>query len=271
VLTALAWALSALVVIVGLLWIFQRRLIYLPTQAVPDPPASVDEITFETEDGLSLSAWLVEADDPRATVVVFNGNAGNRAHRIRLGEALAGRGYSVFLTDYRGYGGNPGSPSEDGLARDARAAIAWASQRASGPIVLYGESLGAGVAIGLAAEAPPDGLILRSPFISLPEVASVHYRWLPASLLLHDRYPNLERIATIEAPVLVVAGSADRIVPRIKAAPSTTRPTSPRSSSSSMGSATTTRPCSTVSRCSTQSSASSNETSAADPVSRHAC
>jgi uncharacterized protein len=212
-LTAVAWALSALVVIVGLLWLFQRRLIYLPTQPVPDPPASVDEITFETEDSLSLGAWLVEADEPRAMVVVFNGNAGNRAHRLRLGEALARRGYSVFLTDYRGYGGNPGSPSEDGLARDARAALTWVSQRSSGPIVLYGESLGAGVAIGLAAETPPDALILRSPFMSLPEIASVHYRWLPTSLLLHDRYPNLERIAMIETPVLVVAGSADRIVP----------------------------------------------------------
>jgi uncharacterized protein len=212
-LTAVAWALFALVVIVGLLWVFQRRLIYLPTQAVPDPPASVDEIIFETEDGLSLGAWLVEADDPRATVVVFNGNAGNRSHRVRLGEALARRGFSVLLTDYRGYGGNPGSPSEDGLARDARAALAWVGQRSSGPIVFYGESLGAGVAIGLAVEIPPEALILRSPFMSLPDIASVHYRWLPTSLLLHDHYSNLERIATIEAPVLVVAGSADRIVP----------------------------------------------------------
>lgn len=211
--TAVAWALSALVVIVGLLWVFQRRLIYLPTQAVPASPASVEEVTLETEDGLSLSAWLVEADDPRATVVVFNGNAGNRAHRIRLGEALAHRGYSVLLTDYRGYGNNPGSPTENGLARDARAALAWASQRESGPIVLYGESLGAGVAIGLAAETPPDALILRSPFMSLPEIASVHYRWLPTSVLLHDLYPNVERIAALEAPVLVVAGSSDRIVP----------------------------------------------------------
>ena len=213
-LTALAWLAVTVVVALGLLWVFQRNLIYLPAQPVPDAPARLEQVTLETEDGLRLDGWLVPADDPRGVVVVFNGNAGNRSNRVPLGEALAREGLTVLLTDYRGYGGNPGSPTEEGLAADARAALDFARERfASTPLVYFGESLGAGVAIGLATEEPPAALVLRSPFTSLPDIAAVHYRWLPASVLLRDRYPNLDRISTIETPVMVIAGDDDRIVP----------------------------------------------------------
>jgi len=213
-LTTFAWVAGAIVAMVGLLWVFQRSLIYLPTQEVPAPPPGVEEVSLKTEDGLSLTAWMVPAEHPRAVVIAFNGNAGNRAHRLPLGEALAARGLTVLLTDYRGYGGNPGSPTEDGLGLDANAARDFARRQFDElPVVYFGESLGAGVAIGLAVEHHPDALILRSPFASLPEIASVHYRWLPTSLLLNDKYQNVERIRTIEVATLVVAGSADRIVP----------------------------------------------------------
>jgi hypothetical protein len=204
-----------------LMWIMQRRLIYFPTQAVP--PAAValphaEEVSYPTEDGLSLAAWFVPpgGDDPRGTVVVFNGNAGNRAGRIPLAEAFTERGYGVLLVDYRGYGGNPGSPSEEGLAADARAAVAYLQTRpGSDPdrLVYFGESLGAAVALGLAEHQAPAALVLRSPFTSLPDVASTHYPFLPTSLLLRDRYPCLETIRGIEVPVMIVAGSADSIVP----------------------------------------------------------
>lgn len=198
----------------GLLYLFQRSLIYLPSQVVPPPPAGVDEVSYETEDGLTLSAWFVRANANRGSVIIFNGNAGNRAARLPLGQALAEAGYSVLLTDYRGYGGNRGSSSERGLAIDARAALDYMTERVgSERIVYYGESLGAAVAIGLATEHPPAALVLRSPFTSLPDVASVHYRYLPNSLLLIDRYPNLERIGDIDAPILVIAGSEDTIIP----------------------------------------------------------
>jgi len=212
--TALGWITLAMVATLGLLWVFQRNLIYLPTRAAPEPPPGVEEIVVETGDGLDLAAWLVPAEAPRATVIVFNGNAGNRSTRLPLGMRLAEEGYTVLLTDYRGYGGNPGSPSEDGLDRDARAALEFAIDRfPSLPLIYFGESLGAGVAIGLAAHTPPDALILRSPFASLPDIAAVHYRWIPASLLLRDEYQNVARIATMTTPVLVIAGSDDRIVP----------------------------------------------------------
>ena len=125
-------------------------------------------------------------------------------------------GLSVLLFDYRGYGGNPGRPSEDGLAADARAAQAWlAAQPDVDPdrIAYFGESLGAAVAVGLAVQRPPAALVLRSPFTSLADVGAVHYPWLPVRRLLLDRYPSIERIASVHAPVLVIAGDRDDIVP----------------------------------------------------------
>lgn len=212
--TALGWIAAAVAVTLALLWVFQRNLIYLPSQTVPEPPPDVEAVTLATQDGLTLDAWLVPAEDPPATIIVFNGNAGNRANRLPLGRRMAEEGYTVLLTDYRGYGGNPGSPSEAGLARDARAALDFVTERSgSEPVVFFGESLGAGVAIATATETAPDALILRSPFESLPDIAAVHYRWLPASLLLRDRYPNAVRITESTSPVMVVAGSDDRIVP----------------------------------------------------------
>ena len=122
----------------------------------------------------------------------------------------------MLLFDYRGYGGNPGDPSEDGLAADARAAQQWlARQPDVDPrrIAYFGESLGAAVAVGLAVQSPPAALVLRSPFTSLPDVGAVHYPWLPVQRLLLDRYPSIDRIASVSAPVLVIAGDRDDIVP----------------------------------------------------------
>jgi len=211
---------SALVLL-ALLWVFQRSLIYFPSDNLPNlaivlPDA--EEVRFTTQDDLTLSAWLVPtaADANGVTVVVFSGNAGNRGDRLPLAQALTSIGYRVLLTDYRGYGGNPGRPTEEGLLLDARAAVNFLEGRTdvdADRLVYFGESLGAAVAIGLAVDRPPAALVLRSPFTSLSDVASVHYPFLPTSLLLWDRFPNVERLQEIDVPVLVVAGSADRVVP----------------------------------------------------------
>lgn len=207
-------ALCVGVLFVGLLWAGQRRLIYLPSGSPPSVEQSMPgarEVTLETDDGLVLSAWW-RAAGPTA-VIVLPGNGGNRAGRVPLADALHDLGLSVLLVDYRGYGGNPGSPSEDGLLSDARAAVTWTrSQAEVNRIVLFGESLGAGVALGAAVDDPPDGLVLRSPFTSLLDVARTHYGPVPA-WLLRDRYPSIDRITTVNAPILVVAGDRDEIVP----------------------------------------------------------
>jgi uncharacterized protein len=122
----------------------------------------------------------------------------------------------VLLFDYRGYGGNPGAPTETGLAEDARAARAYAATRRdapSGPIVYFGESLGAAVATTLAVEKPPAALILRSPFTSMADMAALHYPYLPARRVLRDRFETIGRIGHVRVPLLVVAGDGDRIVP----------------------------------------------------------
>jgi hypothetical protein len=198
-------------------WAQQRRLIYFPSPG-PVPPASAvlpggRDIVLDS-DGLRLGAWYFPVNGSSTAVLVCNGNGGDRSLRAPLAAALNRMGHSVLLFDYRGYGGNPGRPSERGLATDARAAQAWlAAQPGVRRIAYFGESLGAAVAVELATERPPAALVLRSPFTSLADVAAVHYPWLPVRRLLIDRYPSIERIATLAVPLLVIAGDRDGIVP----------------------------------------------------------
>ena len=150
------------------------------------------------------------------TVLVASGNAGDRSLRAPLAQALAAKGMAVLLFDYRGYGGNPGRPSEAGLARDARAAYRFLVGEVGVPadrILYYGESLGAAVVTELAAEHPPAGLVLRSPFVDLASVGHVHYPFLPVRTLLRDRYRLTRHLAEVKVPVTVVYGSDDSIVP----------------------------------------------------------
>ncbi len=195
------------------LWLIQRRLIYLPDPSTPPAPAGVEVVEIVTDDGLGLAAWWVLGRTPEVAVAVFNGNAGHRAHRLGLAEAIADRGPSVLLVDYRGYGGNPGSPSQDGLVKDARAVGEWLTARDLDRFVYLGESLGGGPAAALASELPPHALVLRSPFPDLASVGRIHYPFIPMSLLLRDRFEVSEWLTFVDAPVTVVAGSDDRIVP----------------------------------------------------------
>jgi fermentation-respiration switch protein FrsA (DUF1100 family) len=219
----LAALLLLVAVFLVVLWSFQQRLIFFPFGAVEAPrDAGVPQaqtVTFSTEDGLTLSAWFVPPAEPRErapTILFLSGNAGNRAMRAPLAAALAARGIATLLVDYRGYGGNPGAPSEEGLARDARAARRYLAGRAdidAARVVYFGESLGTGVAVRLAAEKPPRGLVLRSPFTSLTDVGRHHYPFLPVRPLLRHRFASIDRIAGIRCPVLMIAARHDSIVP----------------------------------------------------------
>jgi uncharacterized protein len=223
--TVLVAVVAVLAAVVGLLWAFQRRLIYLPSPGPVPPAATVlpgaEDVAFTTADGLRLRGWFVPGatagpGPARPAVLVCNGNGGNRAMRAELARALSRLGLAVLLFDYRGYGGNPGHPSEDGLAADARAALDHLAARPEvdpARIVYLGESLGAAVALRLATERPPAALVLRSPFASLAEVGRRHYPVLPVSLLLRDRYDAAALVGRLQAPLLVVAGGRDRIVP----------------------------------------------------------
>jgi uncharacterized protein len=210
---------AAWVVVVVLAALFQRQLVYLPDRSRPSPPAHVEAVVLRTADGLDLEAWYVPpavnaASD--ATVLVAPGNAGNRALRLPLADGLAARGHAVLLLEYRGFGGNPGRPSEAGLLADARAARAHLDGRddvVPGGVVYLGESLGTGVVAALAAERPPAAVVLRSPFPELADVGQAAYPFLPVRWLLRERYPVTDHLAEYAGPVLVVAGDADTIVP----------------------------------------------------------
>ena len=220
------WAVLALLLVgyaalVGLIWVFQRRLLYFPMGSLP-PVARLlpgaQEVEFATEDGLTLGAWLVPpSTEPNgAAVLIFNGNGGNRSMRAPIAAAFAAQGYTALLFDYRGYGGNPGRPTEQGLIADGIAARRYLDSRPEVDpqrVVYYGESLGAAVSIDVAVQRPPVALILRSPFVSMVDLAGLHYPLLPTGWLLRDRYLSAEQVARIDCPLLAIAGEADRIVP----------------------------------------------------------
>jgi uncharacterized protein len=220
VLRVVVVALAVVVVILALFWTLQRSLIYLP-QGAPTGPASdavpgAEDVTLTTADGLELAAWHVAARAGQPTVLVANGNAGHRGLRAPLATALARHGLGVLLFDYRGYADNPGSPTEDGFAQDVRAARAFLVDHAGvapSALIYFGESLGAGVVVGLADQHPPAGLVLRSPFTSLADVGRVHYPFLPVRTLLRDRFPVLDTMPSIDVPTVVVLGTSDSIIP----------------------------------------------------------
>lgn len=216
-LRALIWFVALVAVLTAGLWTFQRRLVYFPDTSRPDLESTLTgwiDTTVTSSDGVQLGAWYREPNPGEPVVIVFNGNAGNRSVRAPIGDRLASEGYGVVLFDYRGYGDSQGSPTEEGLELDARAAADFVAEHAPDhPVVYFGESLGAAVATGLAAERPPAILVLRSPFTSLADMARVHYPIIPARLILRDRYPTADHITSITAPLLVLAGSADTIVP----------------------------------------------------------
>lgn len=210
------------VVLVALvaLWALQRKLIYFPDSRAPPPAGEViagaEDVELQTSDHLRLKAWLVppSGDDLKVAVLVLPGNGGNRLGRVLLAEELSARGLTVLLVDYRGYGGNPGSPSEEGLLIDARAGLDYLRERfPHRPTLYFGESLGAAVATALAVQQTPAGLILRSPFASLAAVGQHAYPFLPVKVLLHDRFPVLDLVSRVDAPVVVIYGTADAIVP----------------------------------------------------------
>ena len=204
------------------LWLVQRRLIYFPNRSPVPAAAAVlaggHDVVLETSDGLRLGAWLVMPPEPgrRVAVLIAPGNAGSRLDRVPLARGLADVGFTVLLMDYRGYGGNPGDPSQSGIARDVRAAREYVAAKAGfapNRTIYFGESLGAAVVTELATVYSPAGLVLRSPFTDLAAVGRHHYPIVPVRALLRDRYPVADLIDQVTAPTIVVYGTADSIVP----------------------------------------------------------
>ena len=198
----------------------QRKLMY-KTDTNIDSPASYGLVDFSsttltTSDGKKIEAWYHLAKEDYPTIIYFHGNAGNLSHRAQFFGLLRDAGFGVLGIDYRGYGKSEGSPSEEGFYYDARATIDYAVKNLSisdDKIIIYGESIGSGVAVQMATEYKIAALILRSPFSSMQAAASGKYPWLPVNLLLKDRFDSLSKIENIKTPLLLFHGEKDTLVP----------------------------------------------------------
>lgn len=206
------------------LWWAQPRMLFFPSKSLDATPAdwglTYEDVGLTTEDGIQLHAWLIPAAQPRrnapGTLLFLHGNAGNVSHRRDSLAIFHALGLDVLIPDYRGYGLSQGSPSEQGLYRDAAAAWRWLTQeRAIAPeqILIFGRSLGGAIATHLAAQTRPAGLMIESSFDRLQSLADAHYPLLSRLIPLRYSFPAAEQIQAVRAPVLVLHSPQDRIVP----------------------------------------------------------
>lgn len=208
--------------IIAGMYVFQRRLLYHPEVATLPPPSfqlpNTRQITLTTTDGIRITAWHHSGSDSKPTVIYFHGNSGHMGvdYRVERFHTLTSQGFGLLALSYRGYGDSEGSPSEAGLMEDARATIHYALDvlhLLPQHIWLFGESLGSGVAVRMASEFTVGGIILDSPYTSAADRAAELYPWLPIHLIMKDHFNSLDLISRIHAPILIVHGEDDTVIP----------------------------------------------------------
>lgn len=216
-------ALGAYALIVLSLFVFQRNLMYhTDSPQVPVAQSQVPEAEerfVDTAPGIRVRSWYLPPDGDKPVIVFYHGNAGTIADRDFKARLWRDMGYGVWLAGYRGFGGNPGLPTEQGLYDDARAVIRALEAHGIAParMVIYGESLGSGVATQMAHELAQSGtpvraLVLEAPFTSMGDAAQARYPFVPARWLVKDRYRSIDKIASIDAPLFIVHGDRDRVI-----------------------------------------------------------
>lgn len=206
--------------VVALLFVLQRRFVFRPNRTRPELARigmeGVHEVSIPTPDGMALLAWAMPPAGEDAFVVLYlHGNAGHIGHRAFRLPLFQRLGWGVLLLEYRGYGGNPGTPSEDGFLIDARAGLAalLAMGVPASRILLWGESLGTGLATQLGRDTAVAAILLESPYTSMTDNARRRFPFVPVGPLLKDHFNSLAAIGAAQAPVLVMHGALDRIVP----------------------------------------------------------
>jgi fermentation-respiration switch protein FrsA (DUF1100 family) len=219
--TALIGAVLVYLAVLAILFFAQRDMLYVRTTARPmlniaalEPKRAI--VCLATPDGLHLRSWYFPPGRAGAPVVLYlHGNAGDIGNHIPWAKFLIDAGYGVLALEYRGYGGNPGAPTEAGLYDDARGAFAFLKQQgiADRNVALFGESLGTGIAVQMATEHDVGAMVLRSPYTSIPDVAALQLQYFPVRWLVRDRFDSLAKIGGIHAPLLVFHGEADALIP----------------------------------------------------------
>lgn len=200
--------------LVGLMAYNQRSFVFpAPTGPGAEVPG-FERVQYQTEDGLTLASGYRAGEAGMPTILYFHGNGADWQSSVVATDQLVPAGYGVLAAEYRGYRDNPGSRSEEGLYADARAAAAWLGEQGVAPdqIVIIGNSIGGGAATQLATEINPRALVLISTFTSLPDVAAEKIWWAPTRLLLRDEFANIDKIASVSAPILLLHGDADTLI-----------------------------------------------------------
>lgn len=215
----LAYVILGYVVITAVYFLFQDYLVFKPNTSTPSKEiagvGNMQTVKIKTKDNLKLTAWYTPPQPGYPLIVYFHGNAGNIERRGPDVKAYMNAGYGVLLLSYRGYGDSEGKPSEKGLYTDARSALAWLKERgyAQNCLVYFGESLGTGVAVQMAAEKPPAALVLQTPFTSLIDMAAYHYPFLPSKYLVRHRFDSITKIDRIKTPQLYILARQDTLTP----------------------------------------------------------
>lgn len=208
--SAVAYFATLLILAIG-----QRAFLYPAPKGEGRMPAGFEKVAYPTSDGLVLSAGYKAAAAGKPTIVYFHGNGADWQSSVVATDRLTPSGFGVLAAEYRGYRGNPGNPSEEGLYRDARAAVRFLAAKgvAENELVLVGNSIGSGPAVQLAIETSPRALVLISAFASLPQIASEKLWWLPVGPLVRDKFNNKAKIAQVDAPILLLHGDSDTLIP----------------------------------------------------------
>ncbi len=199
------------------LYFMQRSMMYFPDKNKPPALKIGERVSVTSADGQKIESWYFPpsiADRP--VIIVFHGNGGNYGYWFNLASPYLESGYGVLLAEYRGYGGNSGNITEEGIYKDARAQINWLINEkniSTDNLVIYGQSIGSGPAVQMATEFAIRALVLEAPFASLYERVSSIYFFIPVDLLLKDRYMNIEKIGSLTFPLLIIHGAKDRTIP----------------------------------------------------------
>ncbi|MDA8688181.1 alpha/beta hydrolase [Candidatus Pelagibacter bacterium] len=207
-------------IIILFVYFYQRNLLYHPSENnyLNDKITfNYEEIFIETNKKIKLKSWFIKKDlDKFKTILIFHGNAGNLFNRVYKLNELNKLNVNILLISWRGFSGNKGKPTEKNLYRDADESVKWLNNQGviSKNIILYGESLGTGVATELGTSNAFGGIILESPFTSIANAAKIYYPYLPVSIILKDRYDSIGKIKNINTPIFIMHGKMDNIVPQ---------------------------------------------------------
>ena len=216
------FALAAVASLVaGTLWSIKTHIVlYHPDIRLPTPAQAgapdMKPVTIHTKDNLPLTCWFVDSEGNKPVLLFFMGDTGSLADRADAFKPFIEHGYGIFLLGYRGFGGNPGQPSERGLYRDARAAIRWLDLHGvdAGHIVLYGHSLGTGIAVQMATEIKARAVVLEAPYTTLPDTVQLGMPLVKSNwFMAKNNFDNIAKIGKIREPLLIVQGDHDEVIP----------------------------------------------------------